>query len=753
MNLKFYLFAIFFMILLNANQFGKNNFQIKGNVKDEKTDEPLVGVNVLVVQSKIGTVTNVNGNFVIEDLDKGRYSIRFSYLGYSTVTKEIDVPSEDAEQIEIKLKETSIDLGEVVVTGNPFMVETKNLSQSTLSLSKLDLLIKGGGNIADALNFQPGISMRSNGVATTRPVIRGFSNNKVLILEDGLRMGDLSSASDDHAISDDGSEAEKIEVIEGPSSLLYGSNAIGGVINIITDAIPSSIQQGLNGELLLHGASVNNEYLGNAHINYGLDKFSFHTKIFKRKADDYKISGGEKTSNSYFNSYGSLIGISYFPSWGNIGVSYDIFNNKYGLPNPPTSDELVYIDMNKKQFRLNTDINHINSFLTSMNLKAGYLDYNHKEISEFDGKIGTEFGMKTISADLSFIHKPILNNSTGIVGFYGLIQNYKVSGEEALTPNADYKSFAAYLFEKFNLEDFILSAGVRYELNLVQFPSAVLTDSLFKAGNKNFNSLSVSFGVAYKLNDNISLFTNVANAFRSPTIEELSSFGIHEALASFDIGNKQLRKENSVGFDLGIKVEEQSFEMKLTGYYNKIFNLIFRKPLDIFYSDNIDLTSNNKIGFNFLDDGFRVFEYNQTDANVYGFESKIRYEILNGFTSTLISDFVRARNQNTNENLPQIPPFRFSIELRYATAKYWLGTSLNLAASQNKVAANEEPTSGYGIVGFYLGTKILMGNNAHIINLKIDNLFDKAYKDHLSAIKDFTFMPGRNISLNYKFIL
>jgi len=289
MSFKFYLFAILVMILSNADLFAKNNFQIKGNVRDEKTNEPLVGVNVLILQSKNGTVTDVNGDFAIGDLDEGRYSIRFSYLGYSTITKEIDVPLKNSEIIEIKLKETSIDLSEVVVTGNPFLVGTKNLSQSTVTLSKLDLLIKGSGNIADALNFQPGISVRSNGVATARPVLRGFSNNKVLILEDGLRMGDLSSASDDHAISNDGSEAEKIEVIEGPSSLLYGSNAVGGVINIITDAIPSSVQQGLNGELLLHGGSVNNEYLGNAHINYGFGKFSVHTKIFKRKADDYKI--------------------------------------------------------------------------------------------------------------------------------------------------------------------------------------------------------------------------------------------------------------------------------------------------------------------------------------------------------------------------------------------------------------------------------------------------------------------------------
>ncbi len=748
--LKFFYVFILITLLSLSTIFPKN--KISGKVIDAKTNEPLIGVNILILQSKIGTVTNVKGYFEFDNLSDGNYDLKFSYLGYLPVIKKIKVTSNTSINIDLKLQEIAIDLSEIMVTGNPFLVETKDLSQSSISLSKLDLIVKSGGTVADVLNFQPGIAVRSNGIATGRPVIRGFSNNKVLILEDGLRMGDLSSASDDHAVSDDGSDAEKIEVIEGPSSLLYGSNAIGGVVNIITDAIPSSVQQGLNGEFLLQGASVNNEYLGNVHLNYGLDRLAIHGKFFKRKGSDYKVPNGGKTFNSDINSYGSLLGLSYLPDWGMVGLSYDDYNNKYGLPTLPNADEIVYIDMHKKEYRFSTNINKINSFVTSMSLKAGYLNYNHNEISKLDGTIGTAFGMKTTSADLSFIHKPLINNSNGIIGLYGLFQKYDVNGDEALTPNADYLSLAAYFVEKFNFDPIGLSFGARYEINNVKFPTATLTDSVFDGGENKFNTLSMSLGLVYNIDKSTSIFTNLANAFRAPTIEELSSYAIHEALLSFDIGNRSLKKENSTGIDVGFRSQGQNYYLQLTGYFNKVNNLIYRQPLALFYSEDIDPITGNTIGFNSSGNGFRVHKYNQADADVYGFEAKFSYELVNGFTSTIVSDYVRAKNKTTNENLPLIPPFRFSIDLRYATSKYWFGTTWNLAASQKDVAPNEEVTAGYGLVGIYAGVKLLTGEFANIIDLRVTNLLDQAYKDNLSAIKDFAYMPGRNIILNFKFI-
>ncbi|HCY75814.1 MAG TPA: hypothetical protein DHV28_07815 [Ignavibacteriales bacterium] len=743
---------IFIMIIIQFAIYANGDFTISGKVISESDSQPLVGVEVFLTGSSIGTTTNSNGEYTIKNVEIGTYIIRFSLLGYATINKNINVPSTESSGMIIKMKEAVINLNDVVVTGNPFLAETKDLSQSVVSLSKLDLIIRNSGTIGEELNFQPGIAMRSNGIATGRPVIRGFSNNKVLMLEDGLRMGDLSNASDDHSVSNDGSEPEKIEVLEGPSSLLYGSNAIGGVINIITDAIPASVQQGLNGEILAQGSSVNNEYLGNLHLNYGTGILSMHGKFFKRKGDDYKISAGSKTFNSDLNTNGSQIGLSLHPDWGMAGLSFTEFNNSYGLPASPGADEIVFINMQKKQYRLATEVTNINSFINSLSLKAGYLDYNHKEISRIDGAVGTEFGLKTYSADLSFAHNPIFENSNGVFGFYGLVQNYDVIGTEALTPNADYQNYAFYFLEKFKFDKIGFSFGARYELNKIKFPQAVLTDSSFSKGENNFNLLSASAGVIYSIYNDASVFINLANGFRAPSIEELSSYAIHEALASFDIGNRNLGKENSFGIDAGLRLHSDNYYFELTGYFNRVDGLIYRQPQQLFYSEEVDPVSGNLIGFNNLKEGLRVYKYEQGNANVYGFETKLNYEIIKGLTATLVSDYVRAVNQTTEENVSQIPPFRVSVEVRYATPLQWYGVTCNLVNAQNNVAPNEEPTKGYGLIGIYSGLKILTGEFAHIINLKISNLFDLAYKDHLSAIKDFTYMPGRNIQLSYKFL-
>ena len=747
---KWIIFLSLFINLISIRLFANNEYTVSGRVLDKSSGDALIGVQVFLKELRIGTTTNSDGFFSIHNIPGGTYTLRVSYLGFSTIDKDINVPSDDLQNLLFKLTESTIDLGEVIVTGNPFQNDPKDLSQITVSLSKLDLIVRNGITAGDALNFLPGIAMRSNGIATGRPVIRGFSNNKVLILEDGLRMGDLSSSSDDHSISDDGSEPEKIEVLEGPSSLLYGSNAIGGVINLITDAIPTYTPTGLNGEFIIQVSSVNNEYLSNLHLNYGSGNSAFHAKFFKRKGEDYKIPGGHKTFNSDLDSHGIQFGYSLQPEWGMSGLSYTYYNNKYGLPTLPSADEKVYIDMEKQQYRFQTDVYKINSFLKSMSLKAGYMDYKHKEISKTNGVIGTAFGMKTLSADLSFMHESLLGSKEGIIGIYSLIQDYNVEGEEALTPNAKYVNYAAYFLENYKIDNLHLSLGARYEFNNVKFSEAVLSDSLFGGDKNTVNTFSASLGLVYPVSENESFYLNMANAFRSPTVEELSSYSVHEALASFDIGNRSLGKENTVGFDLGFRSQSTKHSVDIDFYYNAVSGFIYRRPLNIFYNDNEDPLPGEQVGFNTDGKGVRVHEYQQADAVLYGFVAKFNYEILNGLQTTFISDYVRAKNTTTGENLPQIPPLRLSLELRYATPDYWFGGNWKVADKQSDVAPNEETTYGYGLLEMYAGIKIITGPVSNIFTLRAQNLLDQNYKDHLSAIKDFTYMPGRNIAINYR---
>ncbi|HSP89022.1 MAG TPA: TonB-dependent receptor plug domain-containing protein, partial [Ignavibacteriaceae bacterium] len=459
-QIKFILAISFILFFFNINTLAQTSYNIQGNIIDSHDSSPLPGVNILLLELRYGTATDANGNFIFKDVPEGFYTLKISFVGHQTILKEIKVPLE--KDLEIILIESAIDLGEITVTGNPLNIDPKNIAQTVLLLSKQDLDIKRNSTLGETLNFQPGISVRSNGTATSFPVIRGFSNNRILVLEDGLRIGDLSNASDDHGISGDGSTPEKIEVLRGPASLLYGSNAIGGVVNVITDIIPQSVPQFIDGFIDIEGATVNNEYLGSAHLNYGVGQFSFHGNYFKRKSEDYRIPGGNKVLNSDFENMGYQFGTAFHPTWGITGLSFSEFDSEYGIPinpNEESEEGPVFLKMNKKQFRFLNELSTLKSFIKSLSLKAAYQDYKHQEISRTTGNVGTDFGLKTFSADLSFKHDTLFEKLNGVFGIWGLNQNYTIEGDEAFTPDADYLSFAGYFYEQINLEPIHIQFG------------------------------------------------------------------------------------------------------------------------------------------------------------------------------------------------------------------------------------------------------------------------------------------------------
>ncbi|MBI1939844.1 MAG: TonB-dependent receptor [Ignavibacteriales bacterium] len=739
-----FLLLIFFAVNTAAQQ-----YSIKGRVIDGKDTEPLLGVNIILEEFKTGVASNNNGEFEFKNIPAGNYKLRFSYIGHKTVIQTVVVPQPDL--LIIQLNEGTVDLQEVVITGNPFGTDPKQISQSTLSLANLDLQIRNSSTVAEMLNYQPGVSMRSNGTAVSRPVIRGFSNSRILILENGLRMGDLSNTSDDHGVSSDGSSAERIEVLRGPASLLYGSNAIGGVINIITESIPNFIPNEADGTIQVSSSSVNKMLNGSADVHFGINRFAFHGNYFNRTNDDYKDGAGNTVSNSDLSSSGFQFGMSFIPDFGTAGLSFSSYNNNYGIPiqETDTSEEEevpIKIELEKREARILLESSKLDTFVKSFSLKAGYQDYKHKEIAKTTGETGTSFGLKSFSADLSFKHDLIADNLQGAFGLWALNQQYTVSGEEAFTPNADYLSIAAYLLEQWQLDKLNFQFGVRYEMNKINIPSAVISDLLFPEEEKTFNSFSGSIGIVYSLTNDVSIFTNIANAFRAPTIEELSSYAIHEATGTFDIGKRSLGNENNYGIDFGLRMRKPHHVVEISGYYNIINNYIFREPLNLFYNPELADHPFNDTS------GIPVYQYTQADAKIFGAELKAQYEFTNSISVTTITDYVVGKKQNDNENLPQLPPFRFSIEPRYTNDNYWFGFIWKLAAEQNKTASFETTTKGYGVVDIYGGIKILTGDFVHMLNVRIDNLLDQPYKEHLSVIKNFAYMPGRNFQLSYKFL-
>jgi iron complex outermembrane receptor protein len=503
-------------------------------------------------------------------------------------------------------------------------------------------------------------------------------------------------------------------------------------------------------------STFNKEFSGSGDLHYGVNDFAFHANYFRRKTANYIGGNGFDVENSDQFSTGYQFGFSFIPSFGLGGLSYSSFNTKYGIPikteeeffNPENyeSPDPIDIEMNKKEIRFLVESSRINSFINSFSLKTGYQDYDHKEILKKSGEIETEFGLKTFSADLSFTHSPLFENIKGVFGIYLLTQNYTIQGEEAFTPNADYFGIAGYFVEQYKLGRFNLQFGARIEKNVIKIPESELSGEIFSSEEKDYTSLSASFGIVYNLTDEISLFSNFANAFRSPTIEELSSYSIHGATGTFDIGDRNLVNEKNIGFDFGFRLRKYHHLVELSGYYNRMKDFIFRAPTDLYYNPESSAPFNN------FGEGVPVYRYRQSEAELFGFELKAQYEITRQISITAIMDYVKGNQISNSTSLPQIPPFRFSIEPRYADDNYWFGLNWKLVADQNNVAPFEDPTKGYGLVDLYVGTKILSGKSYHIVNLRAENLFNQEYRDHLSTIKSFALMPGRNVKLSYKFL-
>lgn len=740
---------VFFILLLifNSVLFGQKTYSIKGKVTDALDKDPLIGVSILVAEAKMGTISNENGDFTINGIRKGTYQLRFSYIGHSTKFLKVTVPSEESQNIQVQLSETAIHLNDIVITGNPFVSEDAGLVKPLVSLSNLSLDIVRNNSIGEMLNYQAGVSVVSNGTAVSRPVIRGFGSNRVVILEDGLRMGDLSGSSSDHSVTEDGSNPDKIEIIRGASSLLYSSSSPGGIINIITDLIPSSIPSKLNGSVSFGGNSVSEQKFANTELLYGHERLSYDLGAFYRIGNSYRTPSGSRVPNSDLRSDGLRAGMSYHPEWGTLGIGINTMANKYGIPyniNSVDAEGPVFIDMKKTDVKGLFELDTLSDLIRQISVKGGYESYGHSEISRLSGETGSRFSLSTVTGDIFVKHNlftsaPYINNAFGL---WGINQKYKVRGEEALTPDANLTGLAFYLFEQLDLYPLNLQGAVRFEYNDINMPQAILSDSLFPAQNKRYFNTSYSLSGTFNVLKNLSLYTSFSNQMRVPSVEELGSYSIHPAMGSFDIGNKSLEVEKNYGFEMGTRLEEKSFFLELNGYYNYINNYIFRNPSSLFYQNGIFSGTT----------GTPVYFYTQTNSEIYGAEFMGITDITDGLSVTITSDYVVGKYKNIDKNLPLIPPFRLTIEPKYVKDYYWFGLLWKGAAAQNKTAENETTTKGFGVLDIYGGIKLFTGSLIHQFDLKIENVANQEYREHLSALKNFAPMPGRNILLTYKML-
>jgi len=706
-------------------------------VVQDSAGQPLPTVQVVVGRLNRGTVTDARGRFVLR-LPRGEYHIDAVLIGYAPGHVEVVIPPSGPDiPVQITLRSSAIDLPGVEVTASPTAREPLAVPQATTQLSGKALDRQVAGTLAATLQSAPGLAVRYAGPAASAPVIRGFSDERLLVLENGQRAGDLASQSADHSVSVDPLAASRIEVIRGPASLLYGSSALGGVVNVISNTIATSVPTRVSGFLAAQGetATPGGAMTGSLTLPLG-SRWAVSARAGGRRTDDQRMGGGDILDNSYFRNFYGTASAGFIATHFDAGVAYESYAFNYGLAAPAAAEEAgIHIEGRRHQLQARSDWLLPERTIAQLNVEGTAQWYTHDEV-EPSGETGTVFNLRTQTAQL--VAKTATGRISGALGVSGLFKQYEATGEEALTPPANSASGGVFFFQELALREESehtskLQIGGRYDV--YRIASGEGDERFGPARTRNFNSFSGSIGLNVPLGEAASLGLSVARAFRAPSVEELFANGFHAALGTFDIGNPDLDSETNTGFDGVLRIQSGRVSGQLAGYYNRVNDYI---APDI-------------VADTMTDEGAQVplNIYTQADASIGGIEGQIEGELTNNVVVGVMGDWLRGRFSDGG-NLPFMPAARLGGSARWDNGRFSAGAEFRHAFEQDDVAQNETAAEAYELLNLSAGANVIAGGRVHSITLRADNVLDEKYRDATSRIKDFAFNPGINISLVYR---
>ena len=726
--------------LLKAGEYS-NDHSLSGKVISSAAGEPITGATILVEELNRGTAAGTDGHFTVRNLEEGTYTLVVRTVGFAEKRIRVNVPAED---ITIELKPDIIRSDDVIITASP--VGKNILYQSAQAFNVRELQDMQSSSFGEMLDGQPGIAMRSFGPAPSRPVIRGFDGDRLLILENGERMGDLSNTAHDHNISLDPLVAERVEVVRGPASLLYGSSALGGVVNIITSDIPRDWGTGSSGTAAIEGSSMNDMFSGFGRYQHGGENWAATGRLSFRGGGDVRTPEG-KLPGTFIRNFEGGAGVGYRTDGFNGGLSFSAIDHNYGLPEEiDDPDEEAEIRMNQQTLQ-GRGVWSMDRFFDQVELRVHASRIFQQEVEtefEADGTIDEDIELEleqyAINSTLTARHGNLGILDEGVIGLSTHLRQMEVGGDEAFTPGLNNSLLALFTYHEVPLSSITrLQFGVRGEYQT----QATRPNDDFPEfeSSRNTGAVSGSVGLNIRPGGGLEIGAQLARAHRFPILEELYADGVHFGAGVYERGDSNLGTEIGHGSDLFVKWEHRRFRTELAGFYYRINGYVAFEPT----------------GELFIDDRNRewdVYEYRDRDAELLGGEAHVSYLFTDGLQAGAAIDYVRGKRLDNNSPLPTMPPLRHRLFTRYDTGRWWAGGSVRFVNSQDRVVAEEMPTDGYTLINLNGGLN-LGRNGIHRISLVMDNLTNKLYRDHLSRIDRSEFgspMPGRNVRVSYRVI-
>lgn len=654
-------------------------------------------------------------------------------------------------------------LEEIRVTADPLSEVDSHFTKPVNILNKEELQRRSIQNIGEAIAREPGISSSDFGAGVGRPVIRGLTSGRVKVMEDNIGTMDASVTSADHAIATEPVFADSIEILRGPSTLLYGSGTSGGLVNIVNNKILDHVPEKPEGEALAQYETVSDGFLGAAKLNAGTGNFAVHLDGMIRDQKDYDIPGFAsvspdedeipgKVENSQVESDSVTGGASYINPRGFIGFSINRSSSDYGIPGHHHEEEEgeeehgeedgVTIDMEQIRYDFKAALDQPLSFISRLKTRWGYSDYEHREI-EGDGEIATLFDIQHLEGRIEALHEP-LGAWNGALGIHINNRDFSAVGEEAFVQPAKQDAVALFILEKGDFGDIHVDIGFRYEK----------VDSESSGGISTGHDLfSFSGGGQWGYTKGYAVGLSVNYNQRAPTIEELFSEGPHLATLSFDVGDSALGKEKSSGIDLYWRKTDGRFTFSANFFYNSISDFIFQQEQDLNVDGAADRVEEDFSGSvaDILpageEDELLLLHYSQNDSDFLGFELEGTFNVFNDRRGNLDfrswADYVEAELDN-GRNLPRITPWRIGADMAYTNGPLAFVVDYTHTGKQDDTAPLESSTDGFNMLNLYAGYTMNLHGTDITLFARGSNLLNEEARRHTSFVKNIAPLPGRS---------
>ena len=731
-----YLFILIFGIVYlfydtsNAQSDQSPTYSLHGEVIDEQSRERLKGVIVHITVLEKSTRTDANGQFQFDAVQEGQHTLQFTKTDYQQLEQVLDVNS-STSYIQIELKTVAYQLETIRVYDSKGDL-SKFEKTTDLALEDAEFQRKLGMTLADTLSDESGISQRTMGRAAARPIIRGLGGDRLLILENGERTGDKSASSADHAVSIDPTTAEGVEITRGPGALIYGSSTLGGVINVKRNNIPQTLPIGTDMHLTFQGESVNSGWTATVGGLTSLGPFAHQIKLNRRLASDTQTPIGTLENTSLSNVNFSA-GTSLIKDWGYIGISGGDYRSDYGIPGSPEGHiSGVNIAMDRQRYEGEMEYHFNRPGLDKVKLQGTYTSYQHQEL-ESNGALGVEFGVLTYNFS-AMAH--VLDNA--IMGIWGEYRDHATGGFY-WTPHTREFALAGFYLNERDFDRFTLQGAIRYDIRRAEpFRD---DGTVIRAGTvqrRDFTGVSGAASGIYRWTDNLSTGTTLMKTFRAPGIEELFSDGPHLAAYSYEIGNAQLEAEHGYGTEVFGRYTMKRFSVNLAIFQNRIHGYL--TPTNTGEKE----WGSGTAGW------LWIYQYTGQDVVMNGAEVRIDGEVLPNLHLQLNMSYVDGTVEASGKPLERIPPLNGKVAFSYAPWPFHFHVTSRFSGSQTRIGEFEEPTDSYLVhdVGAYLNLWWRQLENTLVF--EIENLFDTAYREHLSLIKAVMPEPGRNVKFLYK---